>query len=103
MKRVNKWRLICVVCFALAVVGLYLSQTPRIGNALPLRPENPSAVQIHFLSEDTIVAERKVCAEFVKVLRHAKGGGPPCLCPAMGNVVLQYADGSSVKLYVQPG
>ena len=97
-------RLWVCIAFLGATLGLlYLSSTPRLGDKLPLKPETPRSVQVKFFNEDKSTSEFKLCAEVVAALRDSRGGGPPCLCPPLGSIILQYADGETNKLYLQPG
>jgi hypothetical protein len=103
MKRGYKWRLVCVALLGATLGCLHLSATPRFGDKLPLKPEMPKSVQIKFFIEEKSTSESKLGADAVAALHDARGGGPPCLCPPLGNIVLENTNGETAKLYLQPG
>lgn len=103
MKRQNKWLLAFGAIFVTLVGCLFFCGIPRFGDKPALKPEIPVAVQVKWFDVERRVSDSGICAEIADILCNARGGGPSCACVCLGGFSLQYADGSTAQLHIQPG
>jgi hypothetical protein len=95
---------LAIVAILIVTFGyLFCGPTPRFGNQLPLKDETPRTVQIKFFTQEETTSDAMLCANIHAALRNARGGGPVCACPSLGNITFQYEDHSKVIFYLQPG